>query len=254
MIDLTGKVALVTGGSRGVGRTIAWRLAQAGADVVLNFLQAREEADHTAEQIAAWGRRVAEVQADVSEPEDIQTMLAWIGETFGRLDILVHNATERVDGRLLETVPERFTTAMNTNARAMILLAQGALPLFQAVAGRSKVIAISSLAAEWAAEGWGVLGASKAALESVVRHLALELGPRGINVNAVQVGMINGLRAIRTGAEAGGTLDASATLPPQAIADAVLFLASSLSDHVQGQTLVVDAGASICRGVGCGLN
>jgi enoyl-[acyl-carrier protein] reductase III len=252
MIDLTGKVALVTGGSRGIGRAIALRLAEAGADVVLNFVAARSAADQTAEQIAALGRRVAEVQADVSEPDDVQAMLSWIGETFGRLDILVSSAADAAGGSLLETSPSRFAAAMNTNVGALILLVQAALPLLQAAEGRAKVVALSSLGADAALPGHGLLGASKAALESTVRHLALELGDRGVNFNAVQAGLVdtdatrelpNYERLLQTQAERRMTGDRALT--PDDIAHAVLFLASPLSDLIQGQTVVVDGGAAV---------
>jgi enoyl-[acyl-carrier protein] reductase III len=230
MIDLTGKVALVTGGSRGIGRAIALRLAEAGADVVVNFVSARATADEAAERISSLGRRVAEVQADVSEPDDVQAMLQWIGETFGRLDILVSNAAESSPGALLAATPERFTTVMNTNAGALILLVQAALPWLTANDGHGKVIAISGLAADAAVRGQGLLGASKAALESTVRQLSFELGDRGINFNAVQAGTVD---------------TADSALKPEDIANTVLFLASPLSDRVQGQTLVVDGGVKV---------
>jgi enoyl-[acyl-carrier protein] reductase III len=252
MIDLTGKVALVTGGSRGIGRAIALKLAEAGADVVLNFVAARGAADRTAEQIAALGRRVAEVQADVSEPDDIAAMLDWVRETFGRLDILVSNAADGASGSLLEATPERFSTAMNTNVRALILLVQAALPLLESSERRAKVVAISSLGADAAVPGYGLLGASKAALESTVRHMAVELGDRGVNFNAVQAGLVD-TDATRGVAEHEQLLQSQTNrqmtgdrrLAPDDIADAVLFLASPLSDLIQGQTLTVDGGAAV---------
>ena len=252
MIDLTGKVALITGGSRGMGRAIALKLAEAGADVVLNFVAARGAADQTAEQIAALGRRVAEVQADVSEPDDIAAMLEWIRESFGRLDILVSNAADTANGSLLDMTPERFTTAMNTNVQALILLVQAALPLLTSSGARAKVVAISSLGAEAAVPGYGLLGASKAALESTVRHLAVELGDRGVNFNAVQAGLVD-TDATRGVAEfeqllttqAGRQMTGNRPLTPDDIAHAVLFLASPLSDLIQGQTLTVDGGATV---------
>lgn len=107
MIDLNGKVALVTGGSRGLGRAIARRLAEAGADIVLNFVATRPAADETATHIARLGRRVAEVQADISEPEDVSAMIDWVTQTFGRLDILVSNAAVGTFGSLVDTTRMR---------------------------------------------------------------------------------------------------------------------------------------------------
>lgn len=252
MIDLTGKVALVTGGSRGLGRAIALKLAEAGADIVLNFVTARTAADQTAEHIARLGRRVAEVQADVSEPDDIAAMLDWINETFGRLDILVSNAAVGSFGSLIETRPEEFDLAMNTNVRGLLMLVQNALPLLAASNSNSKVIAISGVGSQLAQPHCGLMGASKAALESAVRHLALELGDRRINFNAVQSGWVD-TDTTRTAPEFESLLSAQSfrqmtgnrLLTADDVANAVLFLASPLSDLVQGQTLVVDGGAAV---------
>lgn len=252
MIDLTGKVALVTGGSRGLGRAIALKLAEAGADIVLNFVASRTAADQTAEHIARLGRRVAEVQADVSEPDDIAAMLDWINETFGRLDVLVSNAAVGNFGSLIETRPDEFDLTMNTNVRGLLMLVQNALPLLAGSKGNSKVIALSSTGANLALPHCGLVGASKAALEAAVRHLALELGDRGINFNAVQAGWVD-TDTTRTAPEFESLLSAQSfrqmtgdrVLTADDIANAVLFLASPLSDLIQGQTLVVDGGAAV---------
>jgi len=251
MIDLSGKVALVTGGSRGIGRAIALSLAEAGADVVVNFVAARSAADDTADRIAALGRRVGAVQADISEPDDIACMLEWIGESFGRLDVLVSNAADAASGSLLEATPDRFASTMNTNVRSLILLVQAALPLLTASDDRTKIVALSSLAANAAIPGYGLLGASKAALESTVRHLALEIGDRGINVNAVQAGLIESESAPSAAVQRSLSVQgdrqmiAGRSVTAEDIAHAGLFLASPLSDLVQGQTLVVDGGAMV---------
>ena len=252
MIDLTGKVALVTGASRGIGRTIAIRLAEAGADIVLNFVSARDAADQTAEAIAALGRRVAVVQADVGEAEDIQSMIDFLGETFGRLDILVNSAATADYKSILDTTPQRFASAMNTNAGALITLVQAARPLLAKADGRAKVIGISHAASQFALPSFGLMGATKAALESALRHLACELGPDGVNFNIVQAGLVETdssrqaagfdrafARHLESALLGGRKLEAAD------VANAVLFLASPLSDMVQGQTLVVDAGAAV---------
>ncbi|NOX55315.1 MAG: SDR family oxidoreductase, partial [Planctomycetes bacterium] len=190
MIDLSGKVALVTGGSRGIGRACAIRLAEAGADVVVNYVTSRSAADETAERIAELGRRVAVVKADVSEREDVASMIDFITETFGRLDILISNAATGGFRPLMATTPRHFAAAMNTNVRALIDLVQAALPLLEKSEGRAKVIAISSHGSHLALPMYGLIGGTKAALESIARHLALELGDRGINVNVVQAGLV----------------------------------------------------------------
>lgn len=252
MIDLTGKVALVTGASRGIGKAIALRLSDAGADIILNFVSSRNDADRTAEAVAARGRRVAVVQADVSEPEDVASMIEFIDETFGRLDILVNNASSGDYRPLLETTPEQFTLAMNTNVRALITLVQSAQSLLLKSPGPAKVIGLSNHGVEFALPNYGLIGASKAALESTIRHLARELGPKGINFNIVQAGLIETdatrqapgfdrlfARRVEDVLLGGRMLEAAD------VANAVLFLASPLSDLIQGQTLVVDAGAAV---------
>jgi enoyl-[acyl-carrier protein] reductase III len=238
MIDLTGKVALVTGASRGIGKAIALRLAEAGADIVLNFVSSRDAADRTAEAIAELGRRVAVVQADVSEPDDVESMIEFVRETFGGIDILVSNAATGDHRSILETTPLQFERAMNTNVRALITLVQAARPWFRCDEGRAKVIGISNCAAQLALPNYGLVGATKAAMESTLRHLARELGPQGINCNIVQAGLVDA----RDGA---GSLSGQRALQAADVANAVLFLASPLSDQVQGQTLVVDAGAAV---------
>ena len=252
MISLSGKVALVTGSSRGIGRKCALRLAQAGADVVLNFLTSRTEADEAARQIADLGRRTAVIKADVSEQDDVAAMIDYTAETFGRIDILVSNAASGGFRPVLATTAAQFEATMNTNVRATLSLVQCALPLLKRATGRSKVIALSSHGSRMAIRDYGLIGSSKAALESLIRHLALEAGRDGINFNVVQAGLVltDSIRAFpdheqlferwRT-----RSLVGNQDLEAGSVADAVLFLASSLSDFVQGQTLVVDAGAAI---------
>ncbi len=218
MINLTGKVALVTGSSRGLGRAIALKLAAAGADIVVNFARTRSAADETAGRIADLGRRVAEVQADLTEPDDIRTMVEWIGATFGRLDIVVSNVVPATSTSLLTATPEQFDAAMHGSVRPLILLAQAAQSLFAPSARPSKLIAVSLAASQ------GILGAGQSALQQTVGHLAAELDAQGVNVNAVQVG--NAAR--------------DADRIAAGVAAAVLYLASPLGDLVQGQTLVVN--------------
>jgi len=252
MIDLTGKVALVTGGSRGIGCACAIRLAEAGADIVLNYVTSQSAADQVAERIAGLGRRVAVVKADISEREDVDAMIEFVGETFGQLDILVSNAATGGFRPLLATTARHFEAAMNTNVRALIDLVQAALPLLEQSSGRGKVVAISSHGSHFALPMYGLIGGTKAALESIARHLALEIGDRGINVNIVQAGLVetDSTRRIPNSEELfrGARLKSMVgdrALEVTDVADGVLFLASPLSDLVQGQTLIIDGGAAV---------
>lgn len=252
MIDLTGRLALVTGAARGIGQACALSLAEAGADVIVNYVSSRAAAEETAEKIKAMGRRTAVVKADISEQDDIQSMMDFVKDTFGSLDILVSNAASGGFRALMATTASHFEAAMNTNTRALLFLTQAALPLMRRKEGRAKVIALTSHGSQFALPMYGMIGSSKAALESLARHLALELGSDGINVNCVQAGLVDtdSTRSI-PGSEQFFALRQSRSmvgdrvLECSDVADVVLFLASSLSDLIQGQTIVVDGGAAI---------
>ncbi len=252
MIDLTGKTALVTGGTRGIGRACALRLAEAGADVIVNYLTSQTVANEVAEQIQQMGCRAATVKADIGEDDDVQEMLHFVEERFGGLDILVSNAATGGFRMLMDSKPQHFEAAMNTNTRALISLTQAARGLLERKEGRSKVIALSSHGSRLGLPAYGLIGASKAALESLVRSLAYELGNAGINFNVVLAGLVetDSTRHIPGAKEMFAAVQerllvGDRALTVEDVADAVLLLSSPLSDLVQGQTLVVDGGISI---------
>jgi len=252
MIDLSGRVALVTGGSRGIGRACALRLAEAGADVVVNFVTSKAAASDVAEAVERMGRTCAVVKADVSERDDIESMLDFVKQEIGRLDIVVSNAATGGFRPLLATTDRNFEAAINTNVRPLIHLVQAALPLLEREEGRSKVVAISSHGSHMALPMYGTIGATKAALESLVRHFALELGGQGVNFNVVKAGLVetDSTRRIPNSEEIfAGRIHKSMTgsrfLTAADVADAVLYLASPLSDLVQGETITVDGGSAI---------
>lgn len=252
MIDLTGKTALVTGGSRGIGRATAIRLATAGADVIVNYATSKAAASETAEAIRNLGRRVAIVKADVAERDDIESMMEFVKLEFGELDILVSNAATGGFRPLLATTDNNFDGAMNINAKALVKLVQASLPLLEGRETRSKVIALSSHGAHMALPMYGTIGCSKAALEALVRHFALELGGRGLNFNIVRAGLVATDSTKKLpGAEQffAGRITKSMTgerfVEPEDVANAIAFLASPLSDLIQGATITVDGGADI---------
>jgi len=253
MIDLSDRVALVTGGSRGIGRACCLRLAEAGADVIVNYVTSQAAAHDVAEEIRAMGHRAAIVKADVSQEDDVASMMEFVDEHFGKLDILLSNAATGGFRPLMATTVRNFDAAMKTNVLALIYLVQSGLKLMQRAAGRAKVIALSSHGSHMALPMYGIIGSSKAALESCVRHLALELGDQGINVNIVKSGMVetDSTRKIPHSAELFEAarklrnMTGDRYLTPADVADAVLFLASPLSDMVQGETLTVDCGAAV---------
>ena len=249
MIDLSDKICLVTGASRGIGRASALRLAQAGADVAVNYLTSQGAAREVAEEIRQMGRQAAVVKADVSEPDDVRAMVEFLGERFGRLDVLVSNVATGGFRSLVDTTPQHLQAAMATNVTPLLTLTQAALPLFAKAEGRAKVVAMSSHGSHRALPAYATIGTSKAALESLVRHLALELGDR-INFNIVLAGLVDtdstriagpeAFDRVRTAMMVGGR-----DLTANDVADAVVFLCSSASDLIQGQTLIVDGGASL---------
>ncbi len=245
---LGGKVALVTGASRGIGRAIAQKLASAGCDVAVNYYNSHEAAEALCAELRAMGRRAHPIQARVGEPESVDELFVEFRKHFDRLDILVSNAASGVLKPALELTLKHWRWCLETNALALNLLAQRAVPLMPA---GGRIIAMSSLGARRASPTYGFVGASKAALESLVRTLAQELGPRGIRVNAVSAGVVDTdalqffpnreqmLAAFAERAPAGPVLTV------QDVAGAVYLLCLPEAGMVTGHTLVVDGGFAI---------
>ena len=160
MLDLSGRVALVTGSSRGIGRACAIRLAEAGADLVINYVSARAAAMEVAEQVAALGRQVSVVKADISEEDDVHCMVDHIKEQYGQLDIVVSSAATGGFRPLLAATTRNFEAAMRTNVMALIYLVQATLPLLEQGPYRGKVVAISSHGSHMALPMYGLIGGS----------------------------------------------------------------------------------------------
>ncbi len=248
MFDLHGKVALITGGSRGIGRAIAIRLAGQGADVIVNYVRHRKDAEETAAEVEKLHRKCLLVKTNVARSEDVKKMFATIDDEFAHLDILVSNAASGVLKPVMELTERHWNWAMDINARALLTLVQQGLPLMRR---GSRVMAVSSLGSVRAIENYTTVGASKAALESLVRHLAVELGPQGINVNTISAGAVDtdalkhfpNRDEILSAAMARTPLGRLTT--PQDVADIALFLCSNLSGMIQGQVITVDGGYAI---------
>ena len=245
---LEGKIALVTGAARGIGRAIAHKLAAAGCDVAANYYNSHDEAKLLCAGIRAMGRRACPIQGNVGNPESVDEVFAEFCQQFPRLDILVSNAASGVLKPTLEMSLKHWRWCLETNALALNLLAQRAVPLMPS---GGRIIAISSLGAHRAIPGYGFIAASKAALESLVRSLAQELGPRGIRVNAVSAGVVD-TDALRVFPNREALLSAFAerapagpVLSPQDVAGAVYLLCLPEASMVTGHTLVVDGGFSI---------
>ncbi len=252
MIDLRGKVALVTGGSRGIGRACVESLTASGATVVVNYLNSHNEAKDLVNSIQNVGGQAIAVRADVSERDDVLAMIDVIGNQFGKLDIVVSNAAAGGFRPLTQVTPAGFDAILRMNAAPLLWLTQAAIPLFKASQEISRVIAISSHGSIRGIPNYGLIGSSKAALESLVRHLAFELGRSGINFNAVMPGIVatDAIKTLPGSAEMLAfvqeqILVRKRMLQPADVASTVLFLASALSDLIQGQVIVVDGGISI---------
>lgn len=239
-----GKSVLVTGGSRGIGRAIARRFAEEGAArVAIGYLRNDRAAEEAAGEIEARGADVTLVRGNVSSAKVAEQVQA-----LGPLDALVHNAATGVARPALETEDKHFDWTMSANARALIALARVAAP---AMPGGSSIVALSSLGSGRVLDNYVLVGASKAALESIVRYLAVELAPRGIRVNAVSAGVVetDALDAFPNREQMVSwsvkRTPAGKLVTPDDVASAVSFLCSPGAEMIRGQIIVVDGGFSL---------
>ena len=245
---LAGKIALVTGGSRGLGRAIVLKLAHAGCDVAILYHNSHEEAEAVCGQIRELGRKALAIQADVSNPESVAEAFVTLKHQFNRVDIVVSNAAIGVLKPALELTLKHWRRCLETNALALNLLAQQAVPMMP-TGGR--IIAMSSLGSVRAIPHYAFIGASKAALEALTRSLAQELGQRGITVNVVSAGVVDtdALKFFPNReqllAEYGRRTPAGPTLTPEDVAGAVFLLCQPEAAMITGHTLVVDGGYCI---------
>lgn len=245
---LAGKVALVTGAARGIGRAIAIKLAAEGCDVAVNYYNSADAADALCGEIRALGRRACAIAGSVGIPDSVDEMFVEFGKHFDRLDILVSNAASGVLKPTVDMTLKHWRWCLETNALALNLLTQRALPLF---GNGARVIAMSSLGAQRAMPGYGFIGASKAALEALARALAQELGPRGVRVNVVSAGVVDtdALRYFPNReallADFARRTPAGPVLTPEDVAGAVYLLCLPEAAMINGHTLVVDGGFAI---------
>jgi enoyl-[acyl-carrier protein] reductase III len=249
MAQFQGKRALVTGGSRGIGRAIAFRLASLGAAVAINYVKNEEAAEETTLAIERLGRPALRMKADVSDPKEIRRLFAAVKEAFGGLDIFVSNAVSGVLGPATRIGRFGWDLAVNANARAFMIGAQEAAKLFPESGG--KIVAVSSIGSFTCLPGYAAVGASKAALETLVRYFAKELAPRNIRVNAVSGGPVD-TSALdyfpdteRLLEEWKGKTPAHRIAKPEEIAAVAVFLLSDEASWIQGQTIVADGGLTL---------
>jgi enoyl-[acyl-carrier protein] reductase III len=246
---LAGKKALVTGGSRGIGRAIVLKLAQQGADVVINNLRNAAAAEEVKALAEKEGVRAHIIQADVGRPKAIQAMFQEVAERFGGLDILVHNAALGTFKPLMDIEVFHWNISLDVNARALLLCTQEAARMMEP--GRGRIIALSSIGSHRYTPQYGAIGISKAAMEATIRYLAVELAPRGIRVNGVSGGPVDtdALRLHpqydRLKQEGAARTPGGRLGTPEDLASVVLFLASEGSDWIYGQTIIADGGLDL---------
>jgi enoyl-[acyl-carrier protein] reductase III len=243
-VRFDGASVFVTGGSRGIGKAIALRFAELGAArVAIGYLRNDAAAEAAAGELRAAGAEPVLVRGNVSS----ERVAREVGE-LGSLDVLIHNAATGVIRPALEVEKKHWDWTLDANAHALLALAKAAAPQMQP---GSSIVAISSLGAQRVLENYVLVGTSKAALESLVRYLAVELAPRGIRVNAVSAGVVetaalehfpNKEEMLREGRQ---RTPAGRLVEPGDVADAVAWLCSRAAEMVRGHTLIVDGGFSL---------
>ncbi|MZF85975.1 3-oxoacyl-ACP reductase family protein [Streptomyces sp. SID5643] len=244
-MEFEGQVALVTGAGRGIGRATVVRLAEAGCDIALNYHSSKSQAEEAAEHIAALGRKVGLFPGDISRPEIARQLVAAVHQKFDRIDILVNNAGIARDKLLLTMEADDIHQVVATNLVGPMFLTQAvALTMLRQRSGR--IVNITSAAASKPGKGQANYAASKGGLEAFTKAMAVELGSRGILVNAVAPGIVKTdlTQVLRDGAQpellARQVIGSFAE--PEAVAEAVAYLASPRNTHTTGTVLTVDGG------------
>jgi 3-oxoacyl-[acyl-carrier protein] reductase len=245
--ELTGKVAVVTGASKGIGAAIAKQLAAEGAAVVVNYASSKEGADRVVADIKDRGGRAVAVQADMAKQSGIRHLFAEAVKAFGRLDVLVNNAGIYEFAPLENVTAEHFHKQFNLNVLGLLLASQEAIKHFRDAGG--SIVNISSVVATTAPATGSVYSATKAAVDAVTRSLAKELGPRNIRVNAINPGLVETEGVQSAGLSSGdfreqieGQTPLGRIGQPQDIGPAAVFLASNDSSWITGETLHIAGG------------
>ncbi|MXZ02722.1 MAG: SDR family oxidoreductase [Chloroflexi bacterium] len=242
---MSGKVALITGGSRGIGRAICLELARRGADICFNYLRGHTSARATEEELQSLGVQTLRHRANVANPEAIQELVTAISEKFGRIDILVNNAASGVMRSSLELEEKHWDWTQDINVKGPWLLTSKAAKLMDSDA---RVINLSSPGSGRVLPSYFAVGVSKAALEAVTRYMAIDLAPKGISVNAVSAGFVQtdaldafpdelGIRDV-----ASRDTPAGRAVTAEEVAKVVAMLCSPDAEMIRGQVIVVDGG------------
>jgi len=250
-LSLAGKVALVTGGSRGIGKAIALQLADAGADVIVSSRKL-PDLEKTAEEIKALGRKSLAVTAHNAKMEDLKNLMAKVKEEFGRLDILVNNAVANpVMADVLHMEEAPFDLIMNANIKGYYFLSQAAAKMMVEQGGGGAIVNIASVGGYFVTPGLGPYCISKAAIIMMTKSLAVELGPHKIRVNCIAPGIVKTRfsEALWSNeklmAELMKKMPLQKIAQPEEISRTALYLASEASSFMTGSILIIDGGANL---------
>lgn len=248
---MTKKVALITGGTRGIGKAIAQRFAREGYDLVLNYMRKKSDAEQTKLEIEQeYQVAVHLVKANVKEIEQIRSLFKETEQQFGRLDVFINNAASGVIRPLMEIEESHWDWTQEINSKAYLFAAQEAAKLMEKSGGGS-IVAMSSLGSIRALPNYVAVGVSKAAVEALTRYLAVELAPKGIVVNAVSGGAVD-TDALKHFPNREQLLEEAANRNPAGrivesndLAETVYFLCTPAASMIRGQTIIVDGGLSL---------
>lgn len=248
--NLQGRSAVITGGGRGIGRGIALALAQQGCNVAINYFRHREEAERTANDIEQLGVRAAVVKAHVGKEEEIQALIDESAAILGSVDIFVGNAASGVLQPITEIDLKAWEWTVNINARSILLGAQAAAP-YMRKKGWGRILTVSSIGGRRVFPEYGVVGVSKAAIESLTRYLAVELAPFNITANCISPGLVlTGAleffpRKDEMIAYAEAHTPAGRLVTPEDVGAVAAWLCSDAARMIVGQTIEVDGGYSL---------
>lgn len=246
---LEGKVAIVTGASKGIGASIALHLAQEGASVVVNYASSKEDADRVVKEIQGKGGKAVAIQANMSRPEEIKKLFSEAKKTYGKLDILINNAGIYNTASIEEITPEFYHKMFDLNVLGLLLATQEAVKSF---AHGGSIINISSVASVSGGPEFSVYCGTKGVVDAITRAHAKELGPRKIRVNSINPGLVATEGTNTKGFNAGEFLEETLKGTPlgrigkpEDIAYAAVFLASEDASWITGESLFITGGAEI---------